>query len=214
MGVGTVGVDDQETLWTIQPASVWVQIERDGEARVDRRLTSHGAEGIWQYDWLTSQLTRRIGGYASGYPWWAYCAKPDLRVYRHGQIGEQVRIGFRPTPDSWVRFPLWMWDTIFSYRYLAQSYEEFVEWTQELQSAVPDEDTWPLPEPWRSRLEQSWERLFEPRWHNSCWLLGCDPDDPRMDGYWPAGVESGCRVAVGETLRESDVVDVRHFVGT
>ena len=210
MGVGTVGVDDHETLWTIQPVSVWVQVEREGKARVDRRFTTYSSESIWQYDWLASQLARRIDGYSAGYPWWAYCKKPDLRSHRHNQTGEQVRIGFRPSV-GWIRFPIWMWDTIYSGRYLARSYDEFVEWTQEVQAAVPDEETWPLPEPWRDRLEKSWERLFEPHTDSSCWLLNCYLEDPRLDDYWPIGFESGSCEAVGDTLRASEVVDVSFF---
>lgn len=206
--------NDQSILWTIQPATVWAQMEQHGSMYVDRRQASYRNEGIWQYDWLSSQLARQIHGYAGGYPWWAYCKKPDLRTHRHLLIGEHVCIGFCPAPGTWIRFPIWMWDTIYSGRYLAQSYEEFVSWTQKMLTAVPDEDTWPLPDPWGRYVERSWGRLFDQRLHNSCWLRGCDPNDPRLDGYWPLGIETGSCEAVGETLRASEVVEVRHFRGT
>jgi hypothetical protein len=209
-----VGTDDHKTLWTIQPKAVWDQIEQHGVARVDRSLIA-GAEDeeIWQYDWLAAQLARRIPGYGGGYPWWAYCNKPDLRQFRHGRHGEQVCVGFRPASGTWIRYPYWMWDTIYQGRYLALSYEEFVDWTQAILVAVPDEDTWPLPEPWQSRLERSWERLFQPGCHNDCWLRNCDKNDPKLDLYWPGGVEDGIFDAFGEFLRASEIADVRHFLG-
>ena len=69
--------------------------------------------------------------------------------------------------------------------------------------AVLDEDTWPLPEPWKSQLEASWLRLFDPD-------LPSHPGDDESPGVYG---KSGSREAVLGVLRLEDVRQVTHFVG-
>jgi hypothetical protein len=69
-----------------------------------------------------------------------------------------------------------------------------------MRQAAPDEDEWPLPEPWKTQLEASWLRLFDP-------MLPSHPWDDEAFG------QSGSREAVLGVLRLEDVRQVTHFVG-
>lgn len=155
-----------------------------------------------QYRWLARQLEQRLPKYQGTLPWWAYCEKPDLRWVRHQRpAGEQqVRLELAPDPGAFLTFPIWAWDTVYARRYLSSTRREHNEWMAAMRQAVPDQDTWPLPEPWQSQLEASWLRLFD-----------CDlPPQP-----WDELVigQSGSREAVLGVLRLDDVRQVTHFVG-
>jgi hypothetical protein len=40
--------------------------------------------------------------------------------------------------------------------------ETSADWHRRFEQAVPDQDVWLYPEPWRTELEASWELLFDP----------------------------------------------------
>jgi hypothetical protein len=69
-----------------------------------------------------------------------------------------------------------------------------------MRQAVPDEDLWPLPQPWRDELEASWLQLFAPDLPAHGWA---DMANEALLYY----------EAVFETLCLRDVRCVTHFVG-
>lgn len=156
------------------------------------------------YHWLQLQLAVCLPGYSGHLPWWAFCQKPDLRCHRHllrkGEAG--IRLELEIPDECLVRFPCWAWHRVFCQDYLTATREEYEHWTKALRRAVPDEDTWPLPKPWRARLEASWQRLFDP----GLPLVDWDEDSP-----WSRIM---CVEGVFEMLRLSDVRCVTSFRGT
>jgi len=128
-----------------------------------------------------------------------------LRRFRHytpaGKV--EVRLELEISRDAVLQFPCWAWHTVYCQDYLATTREEHEAWESRLRKAVPDEDQWPLPEPWRSDLEASWQRLF-------------DRDLPphRWDDRSLYPKDSTCREAVFETLRLDEVRRVTVFRGT
>jgi hypothetical protein len=188
-------------VWTIQPAIVWERLREQGVLGVDETELPYGGHIPEAYRWLASELCRRLADYPGTLPWWAYCKKPDLRLFRHHRPpGPEVRMELEPRSHSMVTFPIWAWDAVYGGDYLSPTREEHAAWTARLAAAVPDEDTWPLPEPWSAELEASWQRLFDP-------ALPAYPWDERRIGM------SGSREAVLGLLHVEDVRRVTTFVG-
>src|SRR5262249_48281184 len=101
---------------------------------------------------------------------------------------------------DYLTFPVWAWDTVYTGKYLSATSQEHDEWMNAMRQVVPDEDTWPLPEPWRTQLEASWQRLFDPTLPPVPW------------DEWCIG-QSGSREAVLGLLRREDARQVKSFVG-
>ena len=189
-------------LWTVQPLVVWEQLQRRGSLQVDEaRLMTQGYVPE-AYRWLVRQLKLRIPNYPGTLPWWAYCEKPDLRWVRHSRPAGQreVRLELEPRPGTFLTFPCWAWDVVYCRRYLSPTRQEHDEWVEAMRRAVPDEDGWPLPEPWQTQLQASWLRLFDQSlpsrpWHRE--TLG----------------KCGSHEAVIGILRVQDVRQVTNFVG-
>lgn len=190
-------------LWTIQPAHVWNLLQNRALLYVDNSQKYRGFIPP-AYRWLQSQLIRRLPGYCGHLPWWAYCHRPDLRRHRHLRPKgvTEVRLELEISEERVLRFPGWAWHRVFCADYLATTREEYDDWISELRKAVPNEETWPLPEPWRLRLEASWERLFSAELP----LLDWDESSP-----WSRTVYLE---AVFEQLRLKDVRNVTFFKGT
>src|SRR5579864_871521 len=150
-------------LWTIHPARVWEALQEEGKLLVDERHLPSFGYVPEQYRWLVNQLTCRIPGYPGSLPWWSYTKKPDLRSFRFLRpAGKEVRIELELDAGEFVVFPAWAWNQVLCQHYLSVVGGEYVKWEKRLRSVVPDEDLYPLPQPWQSELEKSWERLFEP----------------------------------------------------
>jgi hypothetical protein len=192
-------------LWTVQPAIVWEQLQRHGRLRVDEARLGSGGYVPGAYRWLREQLTRRLPGYPAGLPRWAYCAKPDLRWVRHYRPAGQreVRLELEPAPGTFLTFPCWAWNEVYGGNYRALGRDERDAWMRAMREAVPDEDLWPLPEPWRTELEASWQRLFNPALPSRAWDEECPFFNTR----------SGSREGVLGLLRLEEVRAVTPFVG-
>lgn len=188
-------------LWTVQPLDVWEQLQQKSHLHVEEDRLPYDGYIPDTYRWLVRKLIQRIPDYPGTLPWWAHCEKPDLRWVRHRRPrGRQfVRLELEPLPGSFATIPSWGWNTVFGGYYLAPTREEHDQWMAALRNAVPDEDTWPLPEPWQSELEASWERLF-------------DPDLPPIAWDECLGTAT-CREGVLGLLRLEDVRRVTTFVG-
>jgi hypothetical protein len=193
---------DLVRVWTVQPLAVWEQVEQLGVAAVDPNRMSDGYVPL-EYRWLVTQLRQRLPGYAGDLPWWAYCARPDLRWVRHRWPRNQREVRMEvllPAEEVFV-MPCWAWETVFFGKFLSFDNKERLDWERRLREAVPDEDLWPLPEPWQAEVEASWERLF-------------DPALPQSSDHEFHGRLGATREAVFGLLRRPTVCRVTHFVGT
>jgi hypothetical protein len=188
-------------LWTVQPVAVWEQLRADGHAVVDpARVNPEG----WvhpRYAWLARELRARIAGRRGRLPWWAYCARPDLRWVRHSRPAgsHEVRIEFEAPDGTFADFPCWAWNEVFYGSFLALSGTEYRAWRARLRLAGVSEDEEPLPEPFQAELEASWRRLFR-------------PDLPARS--WRRADRRRAREAVALALRRQWVRDAPEFVGT
>jgi hypothetical protein len=190
-------------LWTIQPRTVWTLLNDVGLLYVDKCCTYYRGFTPRAYTWLQEHLYCHLHGYSGHLMWWGTCEKPDLRSYRHRfRIDdERVRLAITVPADTIVTFPAWAWNKVYCGDYLALNSAEYSDWIGTLRQAVPHEDTWPLPEPWNSRLERSWNRLFMPNlprrsWDTESW--------PQLEGM----------EAVFEVLNIDDVREAKLFTGT
>lgn len=99
-----------------------------------------------------------------------------------------------------ARFPIWAWNEVYCGGYLGSRKEER-DFYHRLRQEHPDfRELWPLPEPWGSELEASWERLFTrklPRRRRG------------FDGCWVDNYE-----AVLEQIRLADVQAITEIVGS
>ena len=186
-------------IWTIQPIALWEQIERDGESTID--LWPEFSDGYIprSYLWLVTQLKQRKDSFRGLLPWWCYCRKPDLRLHRFGRTAgeKRVRIELEVAEDDVATFPIWAWHTVYCQDYLAFSKRQYDAWQKQLRRVVSeDDDRTRPPEPLRSELYKSWERLFNPRLPAESW-----------EGNWSAD-----REGVIEVLQLTDVRNVTHFV--
>jgi hypothetical protein len=193
------------SVWTVQPLAVWEQLQRQGTLYVEERQLGDGNGYVPDaYRWLVKQLKRRVPGYRGHLPWWAHCAKPDLRCFRHSGLEgqEEVRLELDVLAHECLVFPCWAWNTVYGQNYLAATQSEHDAWMRAMREAVPDEDEWPLPAPWRGQLEASWERLFSPDLPALAW---------DAEGPW---TEERSWEAVFEQLRPEQVRRVTCFRGT
>jgi hypothetical protein len=183
---------------------VWEQLRNKHLLYVQENAQKYKGYVPPAYRWLQFQLAGRLPAYSGHLPWWAYCRKPDLRRHRHlRQEGAmEVRLELEIPEESFLRFPCLAWQRVFCEDYLAATREEYEDWTKALLRAIPDEDTWPLPEPWRCQLEASWQRLFDPNLP----VLDWDETSP-----WS---RIACAEGVFETLRLDDVRGVTSFEGS
>lgn len=186
-------------VWTVQPWVVWEQLVTAGKLTVDPR---YSANLHHCYEWLRVQLVHRVAGYSGHYPWWAYGTRPDLRRVRHLEPrGERYALIDLELPrDRVAVFPFWAWDRIFYGKYLSPGRRESADWHRRLREVVADEDSWPLPEPWHTELEASWDWLFSAALPVNGWSPG--PRAPLSD--WEA---------VFEVLDRGHVSGVTPFLG-
>jgi hypothetical protein len=191
-------------IWTIQPAHVWEMLRNQQLLNVQEGVKKYRGYVPPAYRWLQSQLLSRLPAYRGHLPWWAYCWKPDLRRHRYlvQQDAMQVRLELEIADEEFLQFPCWAWQRVFCEDYLAATREEYEDWTRALRFAVPDEDTWPLPEPWRYQVEASWQKLFDPN------LPTLDWDETSSWSRVP------CAEGVFEVLRLGDVRRVTLFKGS
>jgi hypothetical protein len=189
-------------------------MERGDAVRVDPDHPKYGGKRPWQYEWLSAALVRNSPGFDGGWPWWLSCGEPDLDALRSATLPggrEQASIELELPTDRCPTFPLWMWETIHTGYFLASTREELDAWHGELESAGLEPGVWPLPQPWRDRIEESWERIFDEAWRPRCWYHDEAPsvDDTGLGALMrEASVEV---VGLTQELRAGDAVRVTPF---
>ena len=187
-------------VWTVQPLVVWERLQEMGTLYVDQDCFPYGGYVPWQYQWVACRLQERLPSGNGGLPWWAYCQKPDLRWVRHHRPLDQPQVRIELELEAVLTFPGWAWDVIYSGQFLAFTKREQELWETAMRQSVPDEDLWPLPQPWRDELEASWLQLFAPDLPTHGWTDMANEALPYNE-------------AVFETLCLRDIRCVTHFVG-
>jgi hypothetical protein len=184
-------------VWTIQPVEVLARLEEKQVLHVDPAHIPK--EFRHAYDWMRTQMARRIPGCRGHYPWWGWHSpRPDLRCSGHLPRGNRgVRLELELDPAEVLLSDFDAWHVVLNRGYLALSEKEEEAWYQHFEESVPDRWAWPLPEPWHSDILSSWERIF-------------DLEALATSKYWQAGLHY--IQATFETLRLADVCHVTSFV--
>ena len=126
------------------------------------------------------------------------------------RIGEAL-IELELPEDRCATFPLWIWETIYTGHYVAFTRAALDDWYRELRSAVPDRDVWPLPQPWRTQLESSWELMLDRSVDQRCWYRDGELPDEGDDLHILMRDASEEVAALTQELLARDTVDVTLF---
>ncbi len=100
--------------------------------------------------------------------WWAYDYRLDLRSFRYQVgLGPHVRLGLAVPTERVLLSAYGLWHSVLGRTYIPDTQgEEEWEWTSEAwdgelrRHGINPFGDEPLPEPWRSRLEESWDHIF------------------------------------------------------
>ncbi len=160
-------------LYTIHPETVWLALKQRGRLYVDpKHWIFDGVPPA--YDWLKIRLEEFIPGYGQHYPWFAFLEQPNLDDWRGRnalwlESPTWVCIELDAEKISFLTFRSWAWNRVFCQDYLALTKEEYECWCAGLPEPFRRGEEWPPPEPWRSELELSWNRLFDPNLPSHDW---------------------------------------------
>ncbi|MFE8605254.1 DUF3841 domain-containing protein [Archangium violaceum] len=160
--------EDPLRLWTIRSGPEHALLERRGVLRTDgRRIPRYRQDA---YAWMGEQLAKRVGPPPPGcrYPLWAWVQyggegrpQPDLRARGHCPPGTRaIRIEAVLSRRSVLLSDFQKWHAVLNRTYLADSERDARAFERALRRAGVT-DAWPYPEPFASRVIQSWERVFE-----------------------------------------------------
>lgn len=167
-------------LWMIVGEPALAVLERTGRLVADGRRVDRDFKPA--YRWMARQMAQRIGAAPrhAAYPLWAWAhwlagkRRPDMRFSGHGMSGTAC---FRLTLDVPEREVLLsdfdLWHFVLGGSYIAPNEADDDAFDGELAAAgIPLAG--PYPEPFRRRVEQSWQRVFDfdhtgvdPAWHGS-----------------------------------------------
>jgi hypothetical protein len=184
-------------LWTLKEYSLWESLNRHGVLYVNPELADQ--DYIEAYDWMRQQMKLRLKHYEGHYPWWAYHRpKPDLRKRFAGTFlpGTRcVRLELEIDEDRVLLSNRSAWEYILmNNSYIELTDEEDKAWRDDLKQHGLKPWASSLPEPLKSRREDTWQRIFE-------------LDLLQGTGYWMDDVQG-----VFEELRLSDVVKVTEYI--
>ncbi len=121
------------------------------------------------YDWMRQEMHKRLPDYESHHPWWAYDYRLDLRSLRHQVApGDYVLLGIEVPTERVLLSAYGAWHSVLNGDYLPQAasdadYDQESEvWHEELRRVgLNPYGSRPLPEPWQSRVVESWQRIFD-----------------------------------------------------
>jgi uncharacterized protein YjbI with pentapeptide repeats len=179
-------------LWSFQPLDVWENLQTHDSLYVASQRIYPGYK--WAYDWFRQQLKERMPHYEGHYPWWAWHGKkPPIWGDTFQDRGAlTVRLELQLPSYRVLLSDFLAWSNVMVRNYIAFTRDEQDAWEVELEQY--DLVMAPYPEPWRTRLETSWERIFA--------LLRL-----REGNLWPVSSIQ----ATFERLDLADVVEVTHF---
>ena len=118
---------------------------------------------------MRQEMHKRLPNYEGHYPWWAYDYRLDLRSFRHQVVpGDYVLLGLAVPTERVLLSAYGAWHSVLNDDYLPQAasdagYDQEIEfWHEELRRAgVNPYGSRVLPEPWQSRVVESWQPIFD-----------------------------------------------------
>ncbi len=155
-------------LWMIVPEPTLRALERG------RVLVADGRRAIRDfrpaYRWMADQMAMRLGPppRRRAVPWWAWArwggsrsGRPDLRCSAHLPRGTR---GYRLTIEMPAEEVLLSdfddWHFVLNGSYLTLDEAEWDAFWAEMDAAGHSAQ-WPYPEPFRTRAEATWQRIFD-----------------------------------------------------
>ena len=161
-------------LWTIQPEEVFNEIQNNGVYRCDINKSGMKDFADLQYDWMVSQMKKRIGPPPEGvtYPVWAWYKwrgnrkKPDLRAERwqYGQKGDKFYRLEIEIPDREVLLSDFdEWICVLNEGLLADTEEEWNE-LHRIYDALS-------PEAKKEMRDKNWEKVFNLEPVHNEWMI-------------------------------------------
>ena len=158
-------------LWTIQSMAAWELLQREQVLVAAPRYIDE--DFIEPYTWLTKQMEYRLRSKSDSWPLWAWYQwnginrpKPDLRSIGHLPKGERgVRIEFEQSDDGVLLSDFVLWHYVLNYWYLPETEADSDAFMAELSEHNLDDFLKRLlPAPYRQRIEDSWNRIFDLNW--------------------------------------------------
>ena len=144
-------------IYTIQSIQTWHALRQQGVLRCD-------AERVWDgyaaaYDWMRSQMAKRIPGYGGGYPIWGwYRPKQDLRSWRHRWKEPSALLIAEVPAERVVLSDFDAWHMVLNTGYLSLTEEESDYYENHVLPAARYED---MPRQYQAIVEANWERIFD-----------------------------------------------------
>lgn len=150
-------------LWTIQPIETWELFNKQGYYHGTFEYIMEFPEA---YDWMKKQLVIKIGINKEYYPVWAWVQKPDLRTSGHLDKGKKgVLLELNVDENEVLISDFDLWHYVLNYWYLPISEEDGDKFDKKLESkGLSYNKQKPLPEPYNSIVEDSWQRIFDLDW--------------------------------------------------
>ncbi len=162
-------------IWTIQNIMAWELLQRQGFLRGDGRRVE--VYFRYAYRWMADQMLSRLPAVPGArFPLWGWYrwqgisrTRPDLRATGHLEKGTSgVRIELEIPHEKVLLSDFDAWHSVLNGSYLSISEKDEDAFAEDLKKAGPGWG-WPYPEPFRSRVVSSWQRIFdmdagEPEW--------------------------------------------------
>jgi hypothetical protein len=188
-------------IWTIQPAGLYEVLKAKHVLFVDGRRCARSFPHAYQ--WMIEQMRRRLPPSKARFPWWGWYRydgirrpKPDLRASAHLPTGRRgVRIELCVDDNQVLLSDFINWHAVLNHGFLGRDETEHEQFRRE-EEKVGCYPWAQYPEPLRSRIRTSWERIFD---------LGTREHDGR-GRFHPTMIQ-----ATFWELRHKDVTDVTSF---
>ena len=184
----------KETLWTIQTEDTFKVFQKTGVLRADPSHLIFDGEFRCAYDWMASQMYKRIGVAPAGvqYPVWAWYQwegkrkRRDLRQSGYAKRGTpMVQITFEADTKDFLLSDFDDWHIILANHYIADSEQDW----EAFYANSGDQKT--------AEIVASWDKVF---------------DLKRYVPGWDSKPDSRTVQATLWEVRMSQVKKVEHFI--
>jgi hypothetical protein len=188
-------------IWTIQPAGLYEKLRAKRVLLVDGRHCDRSFPHA--YRWMIGQMRHRLPPSPARFPWWGWYRwegvrrpRPDLRAGGHLRKGQRgIRLELEMDEREVLLSDFNGWHSVLNDSFLSHDEAEDEQFDRQEKRLGFRYGT-PRPEPLRSRVLASWERIFD--------LTGGDPE-------WRGKVSDRGIQATFWELRLQDVTQVTFY---
>ncbi len=153
-------------VWTIQPADLYEKLKATHVLFADGR--HHYRDLGYAYQWMVDQMRRRLPPSKARFPWWGWYRyngvrrpKPDLRAIAHLPTGQRgIRIELDLDDNQVLLSDFINWHAVLNHGFLGRDEAEYEQFDRE-RKKVGYYPWGQYPEPLRSKIRASWERIFD-----------------------------------------------------